>query len=66
MTSCNDITKTCWICQKAIALEECIIDENGRPVHEDCYICAVKLKDASQPIHKSDDRRNLLPNKLRA
>jgi hypothetical protein len=32
---------TCWICDKAITLETCKIDEYGKGVHAECY--AAKL-----------------------
>lgn len=28
----------CSICNKSIALETSKVDEDGKPVHEDCYI----------------------------
>lgn len=27
----------CSICFKSISLEDCKVDEDGRPVHENCY-----------------------------
>ena len=33
---------TCAICNKVCELTNCKIDEQGRPVHENCY--ALKLK----------------------
>ncbi len=35
---------TCWICGRAIPLEQSKIDEHGRAVHEDCYLARVKLE----------------------
>ncbi len=31
----------CSICFKSIRLEDCINDEDGRPVHEKCYAARV-------------------------
>ncbi len=28
---------TCWICNKAIPLENCKVDEYGKGVHAECY-----------------------------
>jgi hypothetical protein len=30
-------TVQCWICAKPIPLEDCKTDDDGHPVHEDCY-----------------------------
>lgn len=35
----------CSICFKGISLEDCKIDEDGRPVHEKCY--------AERMLHRS-------------
>lgn len=29
---------TCAICNHAVALEKCKIDEDGKAVHDDCYL----------------------------
>ena len=39
----------CVICGKLIPLEETYLDENGKPVHEDCYVA--KLTNNPQPPH---------------
>ena len=31
----------CWICGRAVSLEACKIDEQGNPVHEQCYVAKV-------------------------
>ncbi len=36
-----------WICGKEVALVDCKTDENGRAVHEECYIARIKLESAS-------------------
>lgn len=38
----------CWICGKEVSLGDCKTDENGRAVHEDCYIAQMKLESESQ------------------
>lgn len=32
----------CKICRQAVLLETCKIDEQGQPVHEQCYVDRVK------------------------
>jgi hypothetical protein len=44
----NDPTPHCWICGKAVLLEVCKIDEQGRAVHETCYLTSV-LPDQAAP-----------------
>ena len=34
---------TCPICQQPVSLERCKTDENGRAIHEDCYVAAACL-----------------------
>jgi hypothetical protein len=41
---------TCWICSKPVLLENCKIDEHGRPVHENCYVTRLALEMAQPPI----------------
>jgi hypothetical protein len=45
----------CSICFKSIRLEDCKIDEYGRPVHENCYAARVlyTLPSAEKPSGKS-------------
>jgi hypothetical protein len=31
-----------WICGKPVLLEDCKIDQQGRPVHENCYLHRVE------------------------
>jgi len=31
----------CWICGTPVPLEDCKIDEQGRAVHENCYVARV-------------------------
>ena len=31
----------CAICKKSVKLEESKADENGRAIHEDCYVSSV-------------------------
>jgi ribosome-binding protein aMBF1 (putative translation factor) len=37
------LTRACWLCGKAVKLEDCKIDEHGLAVHEDCYVVRVAL-----------------------
>ena len=34
----------CWICGSPCRLEDCKTDEQGLPVHGDCYVRRVTLK----------------------
>jgi hypothetical protein len=34
-------THLCWICGKAVTLEECKVDEYGMPVHDECYLVLI-------------------------
>jgi hypothetical protein len=38
----------CAICGKPVSLESCKFDENGKAVHEDCYVGRM-LKDKDPP-----------------
>jgi hypothetical protein len=31
----------CWICKKPVSLEECKIDEDGKAMHEKCYVSLI-------------------------
>lgn len=39
----------CLICREPVALESGKIDENGRPIHEECYLLKIELKAATTP-----------------
>jgi len=39
----RSLPRTCWICGKAVKLEDCKVDEHGLPVHEDCYVAKLAL-----------------------
>ncbi|HZW94973.1 MAG TPA: hypothetical protein VFF64_18640 [Candidatus Eremiobacteraceae bacterium] len=40
----------CWICGKPCTLEECRVDADGHPMHEHCYVAALKQK--KKPIQE--------------
>ena len=40
------------MCGKAVNLEECKVDANGLPVHEDCYVTKLTQAKSPQPIRK--------------
>jgi hypothetical protein len=44
---------TCSICSQSVVLETAKTDENGKPVHEDCYIkrLLAALQDPPDPHH---------------
>ena len=39
----------CSLCRKPMALESSKTDENGRAVHEECYVLRLRLKQATNP-----------------
>lgn len=43
---------SCWICGNDVALEICVTDEYGLPVHDGCY--AVKLALATESLRLMD------------
>jgi len=43
---CECRTLFCWICGNRITLEDSKTDEEGRAVHEDCYVILVAMKKA--------------------
>ena len=45
----TDLTPCCWICDKPVPLEDCKIDEQGRAVHESCYLTKVASQKESKP-----------------
>ena len=46
-----------WICGKPVLLENCKIDEQGRPVPENCYL--LKVQNPHSPVHILIDRLNV-------
>jgi hypothetical protein len=40
----------CWICSKAIDLNHCKTDEQGLPVHGECYVSRIAVKNATQEL----------------
>jgi hypothetical protein len=44
------LPKICWICGKAVTLEDCKVDEYGMAVHEDCYVAKLALNGGRPPI----------------
>jgi hypothetical protein len=49
MEACSPSGKVCWICGKAVALEDCKVDEHGLPVHDNCYVAKVARRRDMQP-----------------
>jgi hypothetical protein len=35
---------SCWICGRAVHLEDCKVDEYGLPVHEECQALKLALR----------------------
>jgi hypothetical protein len=48
------LPRICWICGKAVPLEECKVDEHGLAVHEKCYVAKLALE---APLPRSPGRR---------
>ena len=46
---------TCWICDRAITLESCAIDEYGKGVHADCYAAKLAHRNAD-PVREKEER----------
>jgi hypothetical protein len=38
MAANQSVLPVCWICGKALSLEECKVDEHGQAVHEECSV----------------------------
>ena len=49
MASQQERMHTCWICGNRVSLEICKIDENGRAVHEECYLLKLALQNSNSP-----------------
>lgn len=43
----------CRICGKSVAVESCKTDDDGKAVHEGCYVLKLKLEQASEDGHPS-------------
>lgn len=41
----------CPICSEFVALESSKADENGKAIHEECYLLKIGLKAATTPVH---------------
>jgi len=39
-------THYCWICGRAVSLQNCKTDEHGHIVHSECYAARMRLKQA--------------------
>jgi hypothetical protein len=39
----------CSICNKPVDLQIAITDQDGKPVHEECYVRKVRQQDAKKP-----------------
>jgi hypothetical protein len=38
----------CWVCGKSVALEVAKTDDDGRAIHEECYLLRHQLKNATE------------------
>jgi hypothetical protein len=50
MASSGKSEINCSICNKAVDLETCKIDANGKAVHSGCYVLSVAVKRPTEPI----------------
>jgi|HubBroStandDraft_6_1064221.scaffolds.fasta_scaffold785987_2 hypothetical protein len=39
----------CGICNKPVELDIAVTDQDGKPVHEECYVLKVRQEDAKKP-----------------
>jgi hypothetical protein len=39
----------CSICNKPLDPKTAVTDQDGKPVHEDCYVLKLRLEDARKP-----------------
>jgi hypothetical protein len=39
----------CSICNKSLDPKIAVTDQDGKPVHEDCYVLKLRLEDARKP-----------------
>jgi hypothetical protein len=46
-------TQTCNICNKPVEPDIAVTDQDGKPVHEECYVLKVRLEEARKPPKKS-------------
>jgi hypothetical protein len=54
LKSANANFVPCVICGKPVELERCKTDENGKAVHEKCYLKAAAAKTAKRRMRQSD------------
>ncbi len=47
---------TCWLCDKAISLESCSVDEYGKGVHEECYAAKLARRNTNPGIREKEER----------
>jgi hypothetical protein len=43
----------CWICGQPCPLEDCTVDEQGRAVHEPCYVARLEREAVKPPGAKT-------------
>lgn len=46
----------CQICQRPVSLEKARINEMGKPVHESCYVQAIRATKSPQPMQQPKPR----------
>ena len=51
MASTTTSIYSCWICGNELSLLDCKTDEQGRAVHERCYIARMRLNSASEQAY---------------
>jgi hypothetical protein len=48
MASLQPSTINCWICGKAVSLNDCKFEEHGKAVHEQCAVAQIHLNSATR------------------
>jgi len=63
MASVSRVSITCWICERSVLLESCVVDEHGMAVHEDCSVAKIESHaKASTPQRKRLPRSQPSPS----
>lgn len=57
---------SCWICGEELSLFDCKVDEQGRAVHEQCYIARISLNSASEQSYGRPRNGTPRPNSSEA
>jgi hypothetical protein len=53
----SGVIPTCSICQRPVEVESSKTDENGKAIHEDCYVSKLSQTRLGKRPPKADKRR---------